>query len=552
MTATTATATISKPRQLPVTLISGFLGAGKSTLLRNILEAKQGDDKFRCAVLVNDMAELNIDKDLIASSGLVQSDEVISMQNGCVCCNLSGDLIEQVVKLTQNKETSFDYLIIEASGVSEPAAIAALFEECHDDHDHSEHQHSENGMSLGDMAKMDTIVTVVDSAEFLQNLDLMDDPDRKDYPRLLVDQVEYSNVVLLNKTDLVSESQLEEVKDRVSLLAGEGVRILTCENSTIDVSYVVDTKLYNAKDFDLSKFIEKFESGDAEKPKSCCKKAEAKGESPCCKRARTIDSGKSQVILPSKKLKKTRHGENYKITSFVYKARRPFAPMKLYETFVDAFFIREEDPEEDDEEEEEDPEDEGGNDNGNGNDNNNNENMVDDDNDNGDGAPPKRNKVDHGDDNEEVEEETASQVEKTRTEVIQKMQDEGAAKKKLRTEALGSILRMKGYLWQGNSHDLIGYISTAGNVSRIESPGRWNCLEPKSYQGSEKEQEQNRRANNWVSPYGDRRQELVLIGQDLNHKNIQELLDSCLLTDEQMAMGVDGWKAMFGDIMLDN
>eukprot|EP00536_Pseudo-nitzschia_multiseries_P010826 jgi/Psemu1/67603/estExt_Genemark1.C_3450030 len=533
---TESSSELPKPRQLPVTLISGFLGAGKSTLLRNILEAKHGDEKFRCAVLVNDMAELNIDKNLIESSGLVQSDEVISMQNGCVCCNLSGDLIEQVVKLTQNNATPFDYLIIEASGVSEPAAIAALFEECHDDHDHSEHEH---GMSLGEVARMDTIVTVVDSAEFLQNLDLMDDPDRKDYPRLLVDQVEYANVVLLNKTDLVSQSQLEEVKDRVSLLAGEGVQILECENSTVDVSLVVDTKLYNPKDFDLSRFLEKFE---VEQPKSCCKKAEAKGESPCCKRARTIDSGKSQVILPSKKVSNTRHQENYKITSFVYKAYRPFAPMKLYENFIDAFFIMEEDEDSDDEEEHGHDEEEEGDADADGD-----EEMEDQDGDDNDkdGAPPeKKAKV-----NDEAEE-TESQMEKTRAEAIQKMQEEGATKKKLRTKAVGSLLRMKGYLWQGNSHDLIGYISTAGNVSRIESPGRWNCLEARFYQGSEKEQQEMRKS--WVAPYGDRRQELVFIGQDLKHKNIQELLDSCLLTDEQMAMGVDGWKATFGDIMLDS
>ena len=519
------TAETAKRKQLPVTLISGFLGAGKSTLLRNILEGKKNEKDFRCAVLVNDMAELNIDKALIESSGLVRSDEVISMQNGCVCCNLSGDLIEQIVSLSMNKETPFDYLVIEASGVSEPAAIAALFEEGEDAH----------ATSLFEVARMDTIVTVVDSAEFLQNLDLMDAPDKKNYPRLLVDQVEHSNVVLLNKTDLVSESQLQEVKDKVALLtAGKETKILTTENSAIDVKDVVDTKLYNSKDFDLSNQF--FESFDL-KNKSCCKASVAKGESPCCKRARTIDSGKSQVLLPSKKIQKTRHGENYNITSFVYKARRPFRPQDLYSNFIDKFFMSEEDPEE--EHDEEHDEEEGAMKEEKTEDDPMKENNDAD----AEGSPPekKKSKIDNSDD----EAETQAQLE-----AIQKMQEEGATRKKARTETIGSLLRMKGYIWQGHTHDLIGYISTAGNLSRIESPGRWACLEESSYRGTDKEH-QDKVRKNWVAPYGDRRQELVFIGQDLKHEAIQKILDDCLLTDEAMALGVDSWKAIMGDVMLD-
>jgi len=496
-------------QQLPVTLISGFLGAGKSTLLRNILEAKKSDENFRCAVLVNDMAELNIDKNLIESSGLVRSDEVISMQNGCVCCNLSGDLIEQIVNLTKS-ETKFDYLVIEGSGVSEPAAIAALFEE--EDHEGHDHDHMP---SLSDVARIDTIVTVVDAADFSQNLDLMDNPDKKNYPRLLVDQVEYSNVVLLNKADLVNEKQLQEVREKVELLTeGRHTKILATENSEIDVQEVVGTNLYNSKDFDLSKFIQQVEQFQV-KEKSCCKAAKAKGESPCCLRARTIDSGKSQVLLPSKKVKNTRHRENYNITSFVYKARRPFLPHSLYDNFIDKFFLSEDNEEE--EEEEEDHE--------------------------------------HG---MEEEEKTEPEPKKAKTEddvkaklvAIQAMQEEGALKKKIRTETLGKLLRVKGYLWQGNSHDLIGYISTAGNVSRIESPGRWQCLETSSYRGIPEHVEAIRK--NWVAPYGDRRQELIFIGQDLKHETIQQLLDDCLFPDEVMAQGPDAWKAIMGDVLLDS
>ena len=517
------------PPLLPVTLISGFLGAGKSTLLRNILEAKHhSNQKFRCAVLVNDMAELNIDQALIETTGLVESDEVISMQNGCVCCNLAGDMIDQIIKLTQQTDTPpFDYLIIEASGVSEPAAICSLFHTETHNHDHHDHDHDHDDSSgtrtsLGDVAKMDTIVTVVDASDFLENLEKMEDPNRKDYPRLLVEQVEYSNVVLLNKTDLVSPRQLQDVKDKVVLLTNGFGKIMECENAQVEVDAVVQTGLYDAHDFDLSKFVtEHFaveNDGDKKPPKSCCSTAKKNGESPCCRRARTIDSGKSQILLPSKQLSKTRHGEQDKITSFVYTSRRPFVPSALYDNFVDRFFLSEDTVEDEDD---------------------------DPDNDDHDAPLPEKKKA-------KVDEEEEASAQARLAAAIHKMQEDGARKKKDRIDALGQLLRLKGYLWQGNSHDLIGYISTAGNLSRIESPGRWNCLQPQSYQGTPDEQAANRKKHHWEGVYGDRRQELVFIGQDLNHLKIQELLDGCLLSDAQMAMGPDAWKATFGDVILDD